>query len=58
MTYERAQQILNFTSNMSRQRRAELAKVNLSTYTHRTPLRYKVACAVIIDGANNQQDAK
>lgn len=51
MTYERAQQILGFTSPMSRERRAELAKVRLENRVIGSPLRYGVACRVLIDGA-------
>lgn len=51
MTYEQAQQLLGFTSRMSRTRRAQMAAVNLSTYTPQTPLRFKMACRVIIEGA-------
>lgn len=51
MTYERAQQLLNFTSPMSRKQRAELAKSYLETRVLGSPLRYRVAARVIIEGA-------
>ncbi len=51
MTYERAQQLLGFTSPMSRKQRAELAKSRLETRAPGSPLRYGVACRVLIEGA-------
>ncbi|MBE8578653.1 hypothetical protein [Vibrio sp. OPT18] len=51
MKYKQAQQLLGFTSKMSLEKRAELAQVNLDTYTRQTPLRYKVACRILIEAA-------
>lgn len=51
MSYEKACEILRFTSSKSVAAKARLAESAMSRYNSKTPLRYKVACQVLIDAA-------
>ena len=49
MTYSKAIEILGFTTPRSLEFNAELAKTLMSVLTLDSPLRYKVACRVLIE---------
>lgn len=51
MTYDRACEILGFTTPKGFKANAALAESALRSMTSRTPLRYKVACKILIDTA-------
>ena len=51
MSYSKACEILGFTTPKSFSANARLAKSRLATMTISAPLRYKVACKVLIDAA-------
>ena len=51
MTYLRACEILGFTTPKSKIDNALLAKSKLSRLVITTPLRYKVACSILIEAA-------
>ncbi len=49
MTYERAIEVLEFNPNRTKEQNAERAKLQLERIKLRSPLRYSVACKIIID---------
>jgi hypothetical protein len=51
MTYSRACELLGFTTPKSLQANAELAKSAMKTLVPNAPLRYRVACSVLIRAA-------
>lgn len=51
MTYSRATEILGYTTPKSLKANADLARTRQSVMTAKTPLRYKVACSVLIEAA-------
>lgn len=52
MTYSRACEILGYTTPKSLNENAKLAILRLSTLSASAPLRYSVACQVLITAAN------
>jgi hypothetical protein len=51
MTYSRACEILGFTAPKSFEANAMLAQSRLRSHTPQTPLRFSVACQVLIEAA-------
>jgi hypothetical protein len=51
MTYDRACEILGFTTPKSLEANAELARICLRSLAASAPLKYSVACQVLIDAA-------
>jgi hypothetical protein len=51
MTYSKACEILGFTTPKSMAANARLAEARLANLTPSAPLRYKVACRVLMRGA-------
>jgi len=51
MTYSKACELLGLTTPKSIEANAALAKVRLSVLAKNAPLRFKVACQVLIDAA-------
>ncbi len=49
ITYEKACKILNFNVTNPRGTNAEYARSKMDTLVHGAPLRYKVACRVLIE---------
>lgn len=52
MNYSEATELLGFTTPKSLEENAKLAKSRLSHLTDECPLRYKVACQILINAAN------
>lgn len=52
MTYDSAIELLGFTTPKSLVENAKLAESRLAAMLPTAPLRFKVACAVVIDAAN------
>lgn len=55
MKYSRAVEILGYTTPKSLKENAELAKTRLSQLTPSSPLRYKVACQLLMDEGNKKE---
>ncbi len=55
MTYDKAIKILEFSPDQTLEKNAEKAKYRLKHLALRSPLRYAVACRVIIDAALPQK---
>lgn len=51
MSYSKASEILGFTTPKSIEAQAKLAKGHLARLSHSSPLRYSVACMVLIRAA-------
>lgn len=52
MTYSRACEVLGYTTPKSFNENAKMATLRLSTLSASAPLRYSVACQVLINATN------
>jgi hypothetical protein len=55
MTYDKACELLGFTTPKSLGENAHLAKLSQGRFTSACPLKYKVAASILVDAGNTVQ---